>query len=430
MPPRRAGARHAPPHPAPAMTAPLAPEPGRLPWLAVVGIGEDGRAGLSPAAAAALDAAEVVYGGRRHLALAAPLTGEGRPWPSPIAQAYPDILARRGRPTCLLATGDPFHFGIGAEIARWVPAAEIRAFPQPSAFSLAAARLGWSLPETACVTLHGRDLFGIVPYLQPRARILALSWDGSTPAAVAGLLSERGLGASRLTVLEAMGGPRERLRSDVAKDFALIDIDPLNTLAVEVAAGPDARIVPLSPGLDDRWFENDGQLTKAEIRAVTLAALRPRAGETLWDLGAGAGSVSIEWCLRHPTNRAVAVERREDRAERIGRNARALGVGARVEVRRAASCEALAALPAPQAVFVGGGVAEPGLLAAARAALPPGGRLVANAVTLEGEAALLAAHAEAGGRLRRLSIAHAAPVGGLTGWRPAMPVTQWVWTAP
>uniref|UniRef100_UPI001E4CD749 precorrin-6y C5,15-methyltransferase (decarboxylating) subunit CbiE n=1 Tax=Methylobacterium sp. Leaf118 TaxID=2876562 RepID=UPI001E4CD749 len=404
----------APLSPAPLSPAPLSPAPSPAPWLAIVGIGEDGRAGLAPAAAAALDAAEVVYGGRRHFALAGPLSGESRPWPSPIGDAYPDILARRGRPTCLLATGDPFHFGIGAEIARLVPAPEIRAFPQPSAFSLAAARLGWSLPETACVTLHGRDLFGLVPWLQPRARILALSWDGSTPAAVAGLLAERGLGASRLTVLEAMGGPHERRRATAANAFALTDIDPLNTLALEVEAGVAARIVPLSPGLDDAWFENDGQLTKAEIRAVTLAALRPRAGETLWDLGAGAGSIGIEWCLRHPANRAVAVERHEDRVERIGRNARALGVGARVEVRRGASSESLAALPAPQAVFVGGGVAEPGLLAAARAALPPGGRLVANAVTLEGEAALLAAYAGAGGRLRRLAVAHAAPVGGLT----------------
>ncbi|SFK53157.1 precorrin-6y C5,15-methyltransferase (decarboxylating) subunit CbiE [Methylorubrum salsuginis] len=412
------------------MTDPLAPEPALAPWLTIVGIGEDGRAGLSPAAAAALDAAEVVYGGRRHFALAAPLTAEERPWPSPIGQAYPGILARRGRPTCLIATGDPFHFGIGAEIARLVPAAEIRAFLQPSAFSLAAARLGWSLPETACITLHGRDSLGLVPHLQPGARILALSWDGSTPATVAALLTERGMGASRLTVLEAMGGPRERLRRAVAKTFALSDIDPLNTLAIEVEATPEARIVSLSPGLDDAWFENDGQLTKAEIRAVTLAALRPRAGETLWDLGAGAGSISIEWCLRHPANRAVAVERRDDRAERIGRNARHLGVGARVTVVRGASAASLANLPAPQAVFVGGGVAESGLLAACRAALPPAGRLVANAVTLEGEAALLAAHAETGGRLRRLSVAHAAPVGGLTGWRPAMPVTQWVWTKP
>ncbi|HEV2541852.1 MAG TPA: precorrin-6y C5,15-methyltransferase (decarboxylating) subunit CbiE [Methylobacterium sp.] len=412
------------------MTAPLPPEPGRAPWLAIVGIGEDGRAGLSPAASAALDAAEVIYGGRRHLALASPLSAETRPWPSPITDAYPGILARRGRPTCILATGDPFHYGIGAEIARLVPAAEIRAFLQPSAFSLAAARLGWSLPDTACLTLHGRDLFGIVPHLQPGARLLALSWDGTTPAALAALLVERGLGLSRLTVLEAMGGPNERVRAARAEGFDLSEIAALNTIAVEVEAEPGARIVPLSPGLADTWFENDGQLTKAEIRAVTLAALRPRAGETLWDLGAGAGSVSIEWCLRHPANRAVAVERRPDRAERIARNARALGVGARVQVVVGASLASLPALPSPHSVFVGGGGAEPGLLAACREALPPDGRCVANAVTLEGEAALLAAFGEAGGALRRLSFAQAVPVGGLTGWRPAMPITQWVWTKP
>ncbi|MER2251206.1 precorrin-6y C5,15-methyltransferase (decarboxylating) subunit CbiE [Methylorubrum podarium] len=353
------------------MTAPLPPEPGRAPWLAIVGIGEDGRAGLSPAAAAALDGAEVVYGGRRHLALAAPLAAETRAWPSPIGDAYPGILARRGRPTCLLATGDPFHYGIGAEIARLVPAAEIRAFPQPSAFSLAAARLGWSLPETACLTLHGRDLFGIVPHLQPGARLLALSWDGATPAALAALLAGRGLGTAQLTVLEAMGGPDERVRAARADDFDLTEIAALNTVAVEIEDAPGARIVPLSPGLDDGWFENDGQLTKAEIRAVTLAALRPRAG------------AEIPQCLA-----------------------------------------------GPRAVFVGGGVAEPGLLAACRDALPADGRCVANAVTLEGEAALLAAFAEAGGALRRLSVAQAVPVGGLTGWRPAMPITQWVWTKP
>jgi len=405
-------------------------EPAPSPWLAIVGVGEDGRAGLSPAAAAALDAAEAVWGGHRHLALAAPLGGQTHTWPSPISDAYPAILARRGRPTCILATGDPFHYGIGAEIARWVPAREIRAFPQPSAFSLAAARLGWPLAETACLTLHGRDLFGVVPHLQPRARILALSWDGRTPAAVAHLLVERGFAASRLTVLEAMGGPDERVVSGLAGTFDPGPVHPLNTLAVEVAASPEARVVPLCAGLEDAWFENDGQLTKAEIRAVTLSALRPRAGQVLWDVGAGAGSVGIEWGLRHPAMRTLAIEAREDRAERIARNAKALGVSARVAVVRGAAPAALSGLEPPDAVFVGGGVSEPGLLDACRAALRPGGRMVANAVTLEGEAALLAAFARHGGELRRLSVARASSVGSLHGWRTAMPVTQWAWTKP
>ncbi|GEP10025.1 precorrin-6y C5,15-methyltransferase (decarboxylating) subunit CbiE [Methylobacterium gnaphalii] len=411
------------------MTEPSVPQEAR-PWLTIVGIGEDGRDGLSPAASAALDTAEVVWGGRRHLALAAPLAAETYVWPSPIGEAYPKILARRGRPTCLLATGDPFHYGIGAEIARLVPPAEIRAYPQPSAFSLAAARLGWPLAETACLTLHGRALTRVIPALQPGAKVLVLSWDGSTPAAVASLLVERGFSRSRLTVLEAMGGPRERIVSAEAAGFHHQAIDPLNTLAIEVVAEPGARVLPLATGLDDGWFESDGQLTKAEIRAVTLAALRPFAGKLLWDVGAGAGSISIEWCLRHPSNRSLAVEARPDRAERIVRNASSLGVPERVSVVEGEAPAAFAGLQPPDAVFVGGGVSHPGILAAGREALRSGGRLVANAVTLESEAVLLAAFAETGGDLRRLSVAKASPVGGLTGWRQAMPVTQWIWTKP
>lgn len=398
-------------------------------WLAIVGIGEDGRAGLSPAASAVLDAAEVVYGGERHLALAAPIAAEQRPWPRPITEAYPDILARRGRPTCLLATGDPFHYGIGAEIARLVDPSEIAAFPQPSAFSLACARLGWPLAECACLTLHGRSLPRIIPHLQPGARLLVLAWDGSTAASVAALLVERGFGGSTVTVLETMGGDRERIRSATAEGFALAGIDPLNTVAIAVAANSGARVVTLSPGLDDACFENDGQLTKSEIRAVTLSALRPAAGQLLWDVGAGAGSIAIEWCLRHPANRAIAIEANAERIARIARNAAHLGVpDLRVVEGRAPT--ALAGLPTPDAIFIGGGVSDPAILAAALDALRPGGRLVANAVTLEGEAALLGAFARHGGALRRLSLARADPVGGMHGWRSAMPVTQWIWTKP
>jgi precorrin-6Y C5,15-methyltransferase (decarboxylating) len=401
----------------------------RAPWLAIVGIGEDGRAGLSPAAARALDAATLVVGGRRHLDLAGPLAAETLAWPSPLHEAYPTILARRGQPTCVLATGDPFHYGVGAELARLVPADEFIGYPQPSAFSLAASRLGWPLAECACLTLHGRRLERIIPHLQPGARLLVLSWDGTTPGQLAELLAARGFPESRLTVLEAMGGPRERRRGAVAGTFPVEAVDPLNTVAVEVVAGPGAWVVPLAPGLDDDWFETDGQLTKAEIRAVTLAALRPQIGQTLWDVGAGSGSVSIEWCLRHPANRAVAVEASEVRAGRIGRNALALGVPDLTVVRGRAP-EALAGLPAPDAAFIGGGVSDPAILAAVLAALPAGGRLVANAVTLESEAVLLAAYARHGGTLRRLSVARADPVGALHGWRPAMPVTQWALTKP
>ncbi|WP_210035972.1 precorrin-6y C5,15-methyltransferase (decarboxylating) subunit CbiE [Methylobacterium sp. PvR107] len=406
---------------------PLSSQIGPAPWLSIVGIGEDGRAGLAPAAAAALDSARVVYGGRRHLALASPLDAETRPWPSPIHEAYPGILDRRGEPTCILATGDPFHYGIGAEIARLVPAAEIRAFPQPSAFSLACARLGWPLAECGLITLHGRALTRINPHIHPAARLVVLSWDGSTPAALAGLLCERGFGASLLTILEAMGGPRERIRAIRADAFDVGTIDPLNTVAIAVAG--EGRSIPLAPGLDDSLFENDGQLTKAEIRALTLAALRPHPGLHLWDIGAGAGSIAIEWMLRHPSLRATAIEAHRDRAARILRNAEALGTPDLTVVTGTAP-EAFAGLQAPDAVFIGGGVSQPGLLRAALAALRPGGRCVANAVTLQGEAALLAAFAQHGGSLRRYSVDRASPVGGLHGWRPAMPVTQWAWTKP
>lgn len=396
------------------------------PWLSLVGVGEDGRAGLTTRAMAALDTAALVVGGARHLALVGPLRAgqQALAWPTPIQDAFPAILARRGSPVCVLASGDPFHYGIGVTLGAHVPVGEMEVLPQPSAFSLAAARLGWALQDCALVSLHGRALERIIPHLQPGARILALSWDGSTPAKLAALLAERGLGGSRLAVLEALGGARERRREAAADRFDLADIDPLNTIGLTVVAGAGARIVPLSPGLDDDWFDHDGQLTKAEIRAVTLAALAPRRGETLWDIGAGSGSIGIEWCLRHPANRVHAVEARPDRAARIRANAQALGAVDLVVVEGEAPA-ALTGLPRPDAIFIGGGIADAGLFEAAWAALPAGGRLVVNAVTLEGEARLAGLFAAHGGTMRRLSVARLDPVGGLHGWRQAMPVTQW-----
>ncbi|KFG70204.1 bifunctional cobalt-precorrin-7 (C(5))-methyltransferase/cobalt-precorrin-6B (C(15))-methyltransferase [Microvirga sp. BSC39] len=401
----------------------------KAPWLTIIGIGEDGRAGLSPAALAALDRAEFVIGGARHLELAAPLSALTQVWPSPFTEGYPMVLARRGQPTCVLATGDPFHYGVGAELARLVPADEIVCHPQPSAFSLAAARLGWSLPDCDCVSLHGRALERIIPSLQPGARILALSWDGSTPGKLAELLKARGMCASTITVLEAMGGPRERIRTADAARFDMAGIDPLNTIAVEVVAPQGARVVPLTPGLTDSWFENDGQLTKAEMRALTLAALAPKAGELLWDVGLGAGSVGIEWCLRHPRNRCIGIEERPERAERARRNAQELGATA-LDIRIGQAPEALADLPAPDAVFIGGGASEPGVFDAAWTVLKPGGRLVVNAVTLETETLLGMLYAKHGGTMRRLALSRLEPVGGMHGWRAAMPVTQWVVTKP
>lgn len=393
------------------------------PWLTLIGLGEDGAAGLSREAREALAEADIVFGGERHIALVGTVPGELRPWPQPFRNALPMILAERGRRVCVLATSDPFHYGIGNSLSRAIPADEMRIIPQSSSFSMACSRMRWPQEECALVSLHGRTLYRIVPHLQPGARILALSWDETTPRAVAELMTSRGLGAARIVVMEALGGPSERIRGTRADDFALDDIVPLNLIAVEIGEAREARILPLAPGLDEDWFAHDGQITKSEIRAITLSALAPRAGELLWDVGAGSGSVGVEWCQRHPRNRAIAFEARPERAERVARNALELG-GLSVTVEGGAP-NALAGQEAPDAVFIGGGLTVEGLFEATWAALKPGGRLVANVVTLEGEAKLAALHAAHGGSLRRISIDRLAPVGGKHGWRPAMPVTQW-----
>ena len=399
-------------------------------WLSIVGIGEDGVEGLSAAARGLIEAAEIVFGGRRHLGLAAPLIrGATRPWPSPFDSAPEEVMRHRGRQVCVLASGDPFQFGVGAVLARHIDAREMIVLPAASAFSLAAARLGWSLPQTVLLSLHGRTLDLIRPHLQPGARILALTSDGEGPATLAKLLAQTGFGASRLTVLEWLGGPREKVRGTTAAAFELGTVGPLNTLAIEVEAAPHARVLARTHGLADNLFEHDGQITKREIRAVTLSSLASRRGEFLWDIGSGSGSIAIEWLLADPSMRAAAIERRADRAARIRRNAAAFGVPG-LEVVEAAAPAALGGLATPDAIFIGGGAGDAGVLDAAARALRSGGRLVVNAVTLETEALLLARHATLGGELIRIAISRAAPVGEKTGWRAAMPVTQWLWTKP
>ena len=395
-----------------------------------MGIGEDGVEGLSTVARGLVSGAEIVFGGKRHLGLAGPLIrGAVRPWPSPFDSAVADVLAQRGRRVCVLASGDPYHYGIGALLARHVASGEIMVVPAPSAFSLAAARLGWPLADCALVSLHGRELDRVRPHLQPGARVLALTSDGDGPAALAGLLADIGFGTSRLTVLEALGGPRERIRATTAADFSLGDVAALNTMAIEVVAQNGARIIARASGLPDAMFEHDGQITKPEVRAVTLSSLAPRRGELLWDVGAGAGSVAIEWMLADTTLRAIAIEAQAERAARIRRNAASFGVPG-IEIVQGAAPGALTGLPAPDAIFVGGGASDAGVLDAVVAALRRGGRLVVNAVTLQTEALLLARHAGLGGELLRIAIARAEPVGRMTAFRPALPVTQWRWVKP
>ena len=388
--------------------------------VTVVGIGADGWAGLAEPGRAAVRGAEVVLGGPRQLALVAGHTdAEARAWPSPLLPALPELFAGlRGRRVCALASGDPMHYGLGATLARVLGPVEV--LTHPSSIALACARMGWAAESVEVVSAVGRPLAAVRRVLAPGARVLVLSEGADTPGELAALLADDGWGDSALTVIEHLGGPGERRLDGTARDWAHPPGDPLNLIAL-TCDGPGRA---LTPGLPDDAFDHDGQLTKREVRAVTLALLGPRRGELLWDVGAGNGSIALEWLRAHPTCRAVAVEPDPTRAARIAANADALGVpGVRVVEGRAP--EALDGLPAPDAIFIGGGVTADDVLPRCWDALPAGGRLVANAVTVESEGVLGAARARLGGELTRLSVARAAPVGGFTGWRPAMPVTIW-----
>jgi precorrin-6Y C5,15-methyltransferase (decarboxylating) len=392
-------------------------------WLQVIGIGEDGLESLPLRLRALIDQAEILVGGERHLAMAPDAQGERLVWASPLAQTLDEIWARRGRKVVVLATGDPMHYGIGATLARRVPAAEMAVHPHLSAFSLAAARLCWPLAEVECLSIHGRPRELLVAAAAPDRRLLLLSNDGDSPAEVARLLTELGYGASEITVLEHMGGPRERVYSGRADAWSLPRAADLNSLAVHCRAGGAAGL-SLAPGLPDDAFEHDGQITKREIRAATLSALRPLPGQLLWDVGAGSGSISIEWLRTHRSLAAIAVESDPERQARIELNASALGTPL-LKLVKGAAPQAYEGLPDPDAIFIGGGVSDAGVIEQAWARLKPKGRLVVNAVTAEGEAQLLHWHAKLGGAMTRLSVARLSPVGGLHGWRPLMPVTQW-----
>jgi precorrin-6Y C5,15-methyltransferase (decarboxylating) len=399
-------------------------------WLSIIGIGEDGVAGLSSAALTLIAQASLVVGGKRHFDLLGDrVRGERMAWPSPMQDAFPRIFALRGSPVAVVATGDPFFYGVGSVLAQQAPAHEMLCLPGISAFSLAANRLGWALQDCALVTLHGRALERVVPALQPNRRILALSWDGTTPRLLAELLVRHGFGETRMIVCEAMGGPHERLRTALAREIDFDEIAPLNLVALEIPAVPGARVIPLAPGLPDDWFEHDGQLTRREIRAVTVSALGPRQGELLWDIGAGSGSVGIEWMLTDPANRTIAIERNALRAGRIARNAASLGVPD-LQILQGSAPAVFEDLPPPDAVFVGGGATGEGLIDAVWSRLRGGGRLVVNGVTIETQAELIPRFRLWGGSLTEIRISHADPVGGFHGMRPAMPVTQWAVTKP
>jgi precorrin-6Y C5,15-methyltransferase (decarboxylating) len=384
--------------------------------LTIIGIGEDGLAGLSEASRNALARAETVFGGERHLQLAC-VDGRGQPWPVPFDTAC--VLSRRGRPTAVLASGDPFWHGAGCSLAAQLAREEWIAHPSPSTFSLAAARLGWPLESTICIALHAAPFERLVPVLARGARIICLVRDARAAGDLAGWLVARGFGASRLWTLSALAGPRESVTESKADSFAAGSaVNPV-ALAIEAEG---ATGLSRASGLADDLFQHDGQITKRPIRALTLSALAPRPGERLWDIGAGSGSISIEWALAGGS--AIAIESREDRIANIRANAEAFGLSHRINIVTGRAPAALAALDKPDAVFIGGGL-DAAMFDAIWQLLPDGARLVAHSVTLETEALLSELQQRHGGDLMRIEISHAGPLGRYRSWEASRPVVQW-----
>lgn len=388
------------------------------PWVTIIGIGEDGLKGLSDASREALAGAEIIFGGARHLALVG-AGRRGRDWPVPFE--IEPVLAEKGRPVVVLASGDPFWHGAGGSLAPALSPQDWVSHPAPSTFTLAASRLGWRLEETFCFGLHAAPFERLLPVLSRGQRLICLMRDGDAVTKIAAWLVARGFGPSLLTVMESLGGRSERLRQAEALSFAMTGIAHPVAVGIAVAGG---KGMPCAAGLPDDLFAHDGQITKRPIRALTLCALAPRPGEVLWDLGAGSGSISVEWCLAAARTTAHAVEMRADRAGNVRANAERFGLGPRLRVIEADWPDQLAALPTPDAVFVGGG-ANQARLATVWHLLPEGTRLVANAVTIESELLLADWHAHKGGELMRVEIAQAAPLGRMRGWVMARPVMQW-----
>lgn len=399
-------------------------------WLSVVGIGEDGLSGLSEQANSLIAEAEILVGGTRHLAMLPPDDPRDKlVWTTPLTTTIEQIIQRRGQAVCILASGDPMCHGIGVTLSKRLPVGEMIIVPTVSAFSLACARLGWSLTEIETFSLTNRPTAVIASVLYPGARLLVLSADKHSPEKVASLLSERGFGKSQITVFERMRGVQERRIDGVAATWEATEVADLNTIAILCVADLSTISLPRNPGLPDTAYQHDGQLTKQEVRAITLSNLAPLPGQLLWDVGAGCGSIAIEWLRSHPRCRAVAIERHPTRLQYIADNAVALGVP-QLQIIPGEAPLALANLTQPDAIFIGGGVTNKDVFETCWNALKSGSRLVINAVTLESEQKVLQWHNYYGGSLTRISIERTKAIGSFLGWKPLSPVTQWVIVKP
>ncbi|MEO9168167.1 MAG: precorrin-6y C5,15-methyltransferase (decarboxylating) subunit CbiE [Aestuariivirga sp.] len=393
-------------------------------WLTIIGMGEDGYAGLSTTAKRAIETAEVIFGSQRLLAMLPKQKAEIHLWPQPFAAAYTQVKSFAGRNTVLLATGDPMNFGVARKLFELLPHDEIKVIPHLSAFSLAAAKLGWSIPDCDCLTIHGRPAANLEAFIQPDAKLLVLTQDETSIAEVCRRLIARGFEKSKVTVLESLGGDKERITNFIADQNPSLNWSPFNTLAIHCIASPDAKVYSRLSGLPDEAFVHDGQLTKREVRAVTLAALAPAPDQLLWDVGAGCGSIAIEWMRGARGCEAVAIEHHEPRCAMIAQNTDQLGTP-RLKLIKGQAPAALVGLDRPHAIFIGGGVGDAGVFETCWQALRSGGRMVANVVTIEGEMHLYDLQEKHGGELVRIAISKLESVGKLRALKPKMPITQW-----
>ncbi|NIZ59689.1 cobalamin biosynthesis bifunctional protein CbiET [Sedimentitalea sp. CY04] len=388
------------------------------PWLSIIGLGEDGLSGLSDASRSALDKADLIFGGPRHLDLVN-AGDRGQPWPVPFS--IDPVLQSRGKQVSVLASGDPFWHGAGGSLASHLQPGEWASYPVPSTFALVANHMAWRIEDTLCLGLHAAPFERLLPILAPNTQLICTLRDGAAPAELAAWLTQQGFGETQMAVMELLGGPNQRVRSARADAFDLSDVQAPVAVALAAMGNPG---LPRASGLPDDVFHHDGQITKRPIRALTLSALAPRPGQLLWDIGGGSGSISVEWCLAAPGARALIFEQRTQRSENINRNAAKFGLTHRMSLVIGQAPQSLETQELPATVFIGGGASQ-ALLDQLWQILPPGTRIIANGVTLETETLLMTAHAQHGGHLMKAEIAEAGPLGSMRGWERARPVLQW-----